>query len=277
MGSKAPDPPDPYKVAEAQTGTNINTAKAQQQIAMTGQVGPTGSVQYVLDPTSPSGYRQITADSPEVAALRGQSQDLQAQFNGTAGSQLGRVSDQLGTPFVMDAARGKVLSDIQQKMLDPMWDQRRSALETQLANEGIRQGSEAYATRLRQFEQQRADNYDKMFLDSYGQANNAALQEYSLPLQELSGLRSAAKGVNMPALPQFGATSSPGVAPTDLTGGVNSAYNAQATNARAAMGGLYGLGSAGLGGWAQAGFPSMWGASAAAPAGMDAAGALLML
>ena len=57
----APKAPDPYKVADAQLQTNIGSAKAQQQLAMNGQVTPYGSVNYVLDPTSPSGPGKSTS------------------------------------------------------------------------------------------------------------------------------------------------------------------------------------------------------------------------
>lgn len=257
MGSKAPDPPDPYKVSAAQTDSNIKTAKAQQQIAMTGQTNPYGSVQYMVDPTSPSGYRAVTEFTPEMQALVQQGQGNQAQFGGTVGKQMGRVDDRLGEGFTFDAGRGTVLSDLKRSMMDPLWKQRKDQLETQLANEGIMPGSDAYETRTRQFGQQQDDAYNKLFLDSYTTANDAALREYLLPLTEMSMLTSAGSGAAMPSLPQFGGTSAPGVAPTDVSGNVNANYNAQVANANAAMGGLYGLGAAGLGGWAQSGFKGL--------------------
>ncbi len=255
MGSKAPDPPDPYKVADAQTGTNIATAKAQQQIGMTGLTGPTSSVSYVLDPSSPSGYRQVTQYSPEMQALLDQAQGNAAQFGSVVGQQTGRVGDSLATPFSMDAGRGKVLSDINQTMMDPLWQHNQDAFETSMANQGIRPGSEEYQLQKRQFDQGKDDAYNKMFLSSYGQANDAALKQYELPMQMYQMLTSAGSGAAMPAPPNTPATSSPGVAPTDLTGAVNSAYQGQVANANASLSGLYGLGAAGLGGWAKAGFP----------------------
>lgn len=254
MGNKAPEPPDPYKVADAQTKSNIDTAKAQQQIAMTGQTNPYGSVQYVLDPTSPSGYRAVTQFSPEMQALQNQAQGNAANFGSTVGQQLGRVNDRLGQDYTLDAGRGAVLSDIQRTMMDPMWSSKQDALQNQLANQGIMPGSQAYQLAMRQFSQQSDDAYNKMFLDSYNTANSAALQNHLLPLTEMGMLTSAGAASPMPALPQFGQTSSPGVAPTDLTSGVNNAYNQQVSQSNAAMGGLYGLGAAGLGGWASTGF-----------------------
>lgn len=214
-------------------------------------------MQFVLDPTSPSGFREVTQFSPEMQALMQQNQDLTAQWGATTGEQLGRVDDRLGETFSFDAGRGAVLSDLKRSMMDPLWERKRDQLETQLANEGIRQGSEAYAERMRQFEQQSGDAYNKLFLDSYTMANDAALKEWLLPLTEMGMLTAAGSGAAMPSLPQFGQPAGPGVAPTDLTGTVMQAYQHEAANANAAMGGLYGLGSAALGGWAQAGFPGL--------------------
>jgi hypothetical protein len=253
MGSKAPEAPDPYAVADADTQGKIKTAKAQQQIAMTGQTNPLGSKQYVIDPSSPSGYREVTEFSPEMQALLSQSQGLQALSGGVLGEKIGHVGDR--GEFSMDAGRGAVLSDVERTMMDPLWNSRSEQFDTQMRNEGIMPGSDAYATRMRQFEQQKADAYNKMFLGSYGMANDAAMKEWMMPLQEAGSIAAIRAGQPMPNIPAFGQTPGAGVAPTDLAGIVNNSYNQQTAQANASMGGLYGLGAAGLGGWASAGFP----------------------
>lgn len=248
----APKPPDPYKVAAAQTQSNIQTAQEQARLAMTGQVTPYGSVQYVTDPTSPSGYRAVSELSPEQQALLAQGQDLQAQYGGVAGSQLGRVSDTMSTPFDLNAARGTEISDIQRTMLDPQWEQQQKSLEADLLNRGIRPGSEQYDIAMRQFGQQRDDAYNKMFLDAYTTANNAALTERNLPIADLNalGIGGQPHGVE----PIGGAaTPSPSVARTDISSDIYNSYNQQMQAYNQQMGGLFGLGSSLLGGWAQAG------------------------
>jgi hypothetical protein len=248
MGSKAPEAPDPYAVADADTKGKIATAKAQQQIAMTGQTNPLGSKQYVIDPSSPSGYREVTEFSPEMQALLGQSQDLQALSGNVIGNKMGVVGDR--GEFSMDAGRGRVLSDVERTMMDPLWGNRTEQFDTQMRNEGIMPGSDAYATRMRQFEQQKADAYNKMFLGSYGMANDAAMKEWMMPLQEAGAIASMRAGQQMPGLPQFGSAPAAGVSPTDLASIVNNNYKSQSDAASASMTGLYGLGAAGLGGWA---------------------------
>lgn len=265
MGSKAPKPPDPAKVSAAQTKSNIETAREQQRLGMTNQDTPWGSVSYIADPSAPGGYRAVTEFSPEQQALFQQSQDLTAQFGGVQGQRLGIGGDMLGRiadmgDFDLNAARGTEISDIQRTFLDPQWAQREESMMSDLMNRGIRPGSPAYEQAMRQFGQQREGAYNQMFLDSYQTANNAALQERQLPFQELAAMLGGAGPTPTPG--QFGTaqTPSPGVAPTDVIGPTYQSYGAAANNANSAMGGLYGLGSAAMGGWASAGFP---GASAA--------------
>jgi hypothetical protein len=244
MGGKAPEAPDPYEVAQAQKEANIETAREQQRLGMTGIESDQYSVQYVTDPSSPSGYRQIGHLSPELQALLGQSQDLSALYGGIAGEQLGRVGDVMANPWDMDASRGTEISDIQRTFLDPVWSGR-----------GIREGSEQWQMAVRDFESQRSQAYDRMFLDAYTTANQAALTERNQPMFELAGLRGGYQGPT-PGMPQIN-TPAPGVAPTDVAGPVMQAYQQEMAAHNAGMGGLFGLGSSLLGGWAMNGFPAI--------------------
>ncbi|MBL8583802.1 MAG: hypothetical protein JNL61_16455, partial [Rhizobiaceae bacterium] len=217
MGKSAPKTPDPYKVAEAQTKSNIETAQAQQKLGMTGQETPWGSIQYVADPNSPSGYRAVTEMSEGQQGLFDQNQALQGQLGDIRSQQLGQLGGLMGTPFDMDAARGRELSDINRTFLDPQWSQRDESFEASLLNRGIRPGSAQYEQMMRQHGQQRNDAYNQMYLGAYNTANNAALQERQRPFQEFAALSGAAtpqqQSVNPANAP------SPGVAPTDLTSG----------------------------------------------------------
>lgn len=250
-----PDQPNPYEVARAQSDANIRTAKEQAKLGMTGQNTPWGSIQYVTDPNSPSGYRAVTNLTPEQQALFEQGQGIQGQFGDILSDQIGRVGETIGGPFDLNAARGNEIADIQRTFLDPQWSERRAAMEADLTNRGIRMGSPAFTSAMRDFEDQRSGAYDRMFLDAYSTANNAALTERNLPLADLAAIRGTAP--TQVGMPQFGNTPQPGVAPTDVTGTVMNAYNTAMGSYNAGMGGLYGMGSAALGGWAQAGFPGI--------------------
>lgn len=249
MSSSAPKPPDPYAVSAAQTQSNIQSAQAQQQLGMTGQVTPTGSVQYVQDPTSPSGYRAITTLTPEEQALFGQGQDTRALATGN-------VDAAMAQPFNMNAAAGTQLSDMQRTFLDPQWNQQEEALKTDLFNRGVRPGDPDYTTEMTNFGNQRDNAYNSMYLNAYQTANQDQLQQRNIPFSDYGVLAGTgqAPAVNPASSP------TPGVAATDVSGNVNAAYQQQVAQSNAQMGGLFGLGQAALGGWASKGFP---GASAA--------------
>lgn len=235
-----PKAPDPAKVAAAQADANIKTAQEQARLAMTGQDSDFGSVSYVKDPTSPSGYRAVSTLAPESQALLGQQRDIQANLGDVTNTSLNNVSSMIsGGPFDLTAARGKEISDIQQTFLDPQWENQRKAVENQLINKGVRPGSEQYEIAMRQFNQQKSDAYNKMFLDAFSTANNAALTERNLPMNDYATLMGTLKPVSS-ALPTVG-TPAPGVAPTDIVGPTYASYNAQAQQAANQASGLYGL------------------------------------
>ncbi|MEL6377175.1 MAG: hypothetical protein AAFQ04_08270 [Pseudomonadota bacterium] len=66
--SKAPTPPDPRETAAAQTGTNVNTAKANSYLGMVDQVTPYGTLTYERiggpDPSSVPGIETISGPGP---------------------------------------------------------------------------------------------------------------------------------------------------------------------------------------------------------------------
>lgn len=254
MGKKAPKAPDPYKTADAQFQLNQRTAQEQARMAMTGQDTPTGTLRYVTDPNSPSGYRAVTELSPAEQQLLTQSQGIQGQYGDVFGNALTAVGNTVGQPFDLNAARGNEIADIQRTFLDPQWQQRDQALQTELMNRGIRPGSEQYDIATRQQGQQRDDAYNKMFLDAYNTANQSALTERNMPLTDMGALLGFPQGATNPT---FQNTPTPGVAPVDLTSLVNQQYQGELSKYNAGMGGLFGLGSAALGGWAMKGFPGL--------------------
>lgn len=244
-----PKAPDPEKVAAAQTKSNIATARETARLGMTGQMSDFGSVSYVQDPSSPSGYRAVQSLSPEDQALLGQQRDLRANLGDVTNTSLNNVSGAIAQPFDLQAGRGREISDIQQTFLDPQWEQNRAALESRMLNQGIRPGSEQYDIAMRQFGQQKDDAYNKMFLDAFSVANNAALTERNLPLSDYATLMGTMSPVssNIPTA----ATPSPQVAPTNIADYIYKSYGIDAANAANQQSGLFGLagtiGSAAIG------------------------------
>lgn len=221
---RSPKPPDPTKTANAQFALNQRTAQEQQRLAMTGQTNTTGSLNYVADASSPSGYRAVSSLNPE----------LQRQYN--------TVLEGLNTP-VSENVDTRLMS-LGRSRLDPIFAERGATLESDLINRGIRPGSDAYASAHDAFGRERTDAYNQLLLQGRGQA----LNEANAPLQRYLSL---VGGGN----PQFGQTPSPGVAPVDYTGLVGQQYQAQAQNQAAKLGGLAGAAGTALGGWAFGGFP----------------------
>jgi hypothetical protein len=101
-GSSAPPAPDPVQVANAQSQSNIATAREQQRLNMINTYGPQGSVVYGADPNAPGGYSQTTSLSPSEQQTYDLSKQAENAALGLAGQQIGRVGDALSTPLNMD-------------------------------------------------------------------------------------------------------------------------------------------------------------------------------
>lgn len=172
------------------------------------------------------------------------------------GQALGRVDETLSQPFdygsVQDVADSSY--NLQTQRLDPQWQQNQQALATQLANQGITQGSEAYGNSMRQFDEGRNDAYERARLSSIStmpQTFQLSSALRSQPLNELNALRTGSQVQNptFGAVPQQQTTAGAnylGAAQGQYQGDLN-AYNAQVGGQNSFMSGLFGLGSAALG------------------------------
>lgn len=142
---------------------------------------------------------------------------------------LGRVDESLSKPFdygsvqdVSDAAYGA-----QTARLDPQWAQNQQAIESQLVNQGLRPGTEAYDNAMRTFSQGKNDAYTQARMA----AINTMPQTYQMssalrnqPLNELNALRTGSQVTNptFTNAPQQGQTSG-----ADFLGAQNAQYGAQ--------------------------------------------------
>lgn len=256
---KAPKTPDYVGAANATAAGNLEAAKYAVNANRVNQYTPYGSQTYVRpsDPKDPNGVWSQRIDlTPEGQALLDQQNKTSAGLAALQDNATARVAQGQQTPFdygsvqdVQDQAYKSFTS-----RLDPQWNQRQSALQTQLANQGIAQGSEAYSNAQRDFDQGRNDAYQQANIG----AINTAPQTFQLanalrsqPLNELNAIRTGAQVTNptFNNVPQQATTAGP-----DLLGATQakyngdlSAYNAQQAGAGNIMGGLFGLGSAALG------------------------------
>lgn len=268
-GGSAPAAPDPAQTAAAQAAANKDTAIAQAQLNMVNQTDAFGNkLTYNQIGTSPQGtpqYEAIQTLSPEQQALANKAQGIYGQGLDTATNLFGQLQGTLGTaaPQYDENYRQQQLAAMLQRQ-QPRLDQQRQALETQLANQGITLGSQAYTDAI--------GNYDRsvndLSLAADTQAGNEARAAYqallggrSQGINELTGLL----GLGQVQSPSFANTPQTGVAPTDVIGPTNLAYQGQLAgwqagqnSSNALMGGLAGLGSAALGGWGTSGFKKFW-------------------
>lgn len=250
---KAPSAPDPKETAAAQAQMNKETAITQYGLGATNQITPYGNLSYQQIGTWPDGTPRFEATqsfSPEQQGLYDEYTGLAQQLGQIGNTQAGNVASTLGQPFQLgNEATESRLMELGRARLDPKFQQDRAALETKLANQGIALGSDAYNTAMQQFGQQENDAYNNLLLSGRAQSANESLAERNQPLTELMALL----GGTQPQSPTFQSTPQPGVAGVDYAGLVNSNYQNQMNAYNAQMGGLFGLGSAALGGWAMGG------------------------
>lgn len=244
-------------------------------------------------------WSQTISLSPEMQALFDQQMKLQQGLFGAQDAALGRVNQTMGTG--LDTSNFQQLGDVYDptkatnnatellmQRLNPELDRQQDALRTQLANQGIAQGSAAYNNALSNFGQQRNDAATQAALQgimlgmqqqgmTFGQSSQKRGQQLqeaaylrSLPLNELNALRTGNQ-VSMPQFPGYAQQATTGGA--DILGATQAGYNSAlgASNAQNAM--AYQQGS-GLGGLAGAGLGYFFGGPMGGLLGSGVGGAL---
>lgn len=249
-----PKAPDPDKTAAAQSGMNRDTALTTQAINMVNQVTPDGNLTYsqngnssfvdskgktVYTPT----YTATTTLSPQQQAIKAQTDAASLNLGKLANQQSAAISDQLSKPFKYTTSDAEDYAyKLGAKRLDPRFAQEQDALRSQLIASGLRQNTPAFDDAMAKFGQTKNDAYDQLALGAQQQGYQQAFTEYNNPINTISALMSGSQVQN----PQFTNTPTTNVGGVDYTGLVNSNYQAKVQNQNAAMGGLFGLASAGI-------------------------------
>jgi hypothetical protein len=256
---KAPKPPSAQSTSAAATGTNVATAIANAQLNNVNQVGPDGTLTYDntgsyswTDPFTKETYTiprttVTTKLSPEQQAIADQQNRTKLNLGTLAGDQSEFLNEYMATPFDgSNEATEARLMELGSKRLDPMLARRREALTTQLSNQGLKQGSEAYERALELDSQSANDAYNQLLLSGRGQAFSEAQATRNQPINEIAALQSGSQV----SQPSFGNFSQGSIPTTDNAGLINNNYNqrysawqADAANDNALVGGLFGLGS----------------------------------
>jgi hypothetical protein len=289
---QAPPPPDPYKVAGAQTGQNVQSAIANSYLGNVDQVGPYGSTTYKQGESftmkGPDGqtyqvprFTQTQTLSPGQQRLYDQQTELGSNLNNLALSQTQRLSNHLNKPIDFSglpdisndfsADRGRV----EQAMFDRVAPQNQrdyDALENRLINQGFARGTQAFTDAMDEY--RRGINDQKLAITArglqeqqglYGMASNRrsqAMQEALLarnqPINEITALMGGGQ-VHVPGAQPYQAGN---IAAADVAGNVyNTAalqqkqYEQQMAQRNQNLAGLYGLGQAAI-----LGGTKLWGA-----------------
>ena len=274
---KAPPVPDPEKVAAAQAASNVSTGVSNSWLGNANERGPLGNVNYkvtghhyVGGQDVPS-FTKITTLSPTQQRLYDQQTAIGGQENDIAGTELGQLKQSLSTPLNYDglpqapAYDRQHYEDALNSRLEPQLQRDRSALEAQLANQGVRAGSEAYREAMALNDRGRNDarsqsvlnagNYADQEQASGYQARDHAIQERaalrSQPINEISTLMNGGQVT----MPQFAQYRGGNIANTDTAGITQQGfqnqmgiYNQKVASRNAMMGGIAGIAGAALGG-----------------------------
>src|SRR5262245_17319646 len=145
-GGKAPPPADPVATANQAAKMNRRTAVTQYELGATNQVTPYGNLSYRQMGSWADGtprFEATTALSPNQQRLLTTGEQAQQNIAEIGRDQSARIGKLLAEPVVIDneAAENR-LWQLGRKRLDPMFAERRAALENDLFNRGVRPGSE---------------------------------------------------------------------------------------------------------------------------------------
>ncbi len=264
MGSKgsAPEPPDPRETSQAQTGTSVATAIANASLGNVNQVTPDGTLTYnqsgthkFHDPYTGQTYNIPTYTATQTLSKAQQAiknKDDAAQLNlaTLANNQSGFLNDYMAQPFEYGVGEheqwaGGLYDDLNSEGNS----QAMETLTAQLANRGINVGSEAYNREMANLRESQMDSRNRFMLDSYNTGMNSALTQRNQPINEITALLSGSQVSH----PNFVNANTSQIPTTDVAGNINQNYNQQMgiwqqqnANANALMGGLFGLGAAGI-------------------------------
>jgi hypothetical protein len=292
MGKKAPAaPPAPdYRGAAIEQGAaNLEAARATARLSNPNTYTPYGTQLVSYDGDIPT-IRQTLTPTAQKTLEAQQGVELSLANLGSKGAQT--ASNVLDKPFSFGGPNVQTSLDLSNvaKMpvnagmtgqeaimsrLEPSLARQRTSTETNLINQGLRPGTEAYDNAIRSLGEQETDARTQAVLQGlnldiganqqgFGQALEAgkfgntaqqqmlaqAIQGRQMPLNEITALMSGSQIQN----PQFGAYSGSTVQPAPIFAGTQAQgafdqnnYNQQVSQANAATAGLYSLGGAALG------------------------------
>jgi len=255
--SSPPPAPDYSGAAQATAQGNLEATRAATKANRINQYTPYGSLTYSQSGDDPDGGWSQTVNLNDVGQkLLDYQNNASLGLGEQTGLALDRVGQGLSQPFdfgsvgdVQNAAEGAITS-----RLDPMWDRKQQQTETQLVNQGLRPGTEAYDNAMKDFNFGRNDAYQQAILSGINtmpQTFQLANSLRNQPLNELNALRTGSQVTNptFNQVPQQQTTTGANMLGAAQAQGQydQGVYNAGVGANNSLMSGLFGLGSAGIG------------------------------
>lgn len=267
MGKDSPSPPpapDYTGAAQATAQGNKDAAIAAAESNRVNQITPYGNLTYQQTGKSEAGnplWQATQTLSPAEQAKLDANNQLSQSLLKTAQHGLGQVDNLLSntaldeSKLAQPSIQGQAVQDAIMSRLRPELEHQQQGLDTQLANQGIMQGSEAWKNAQTQQANNRNDLMTQAALQGIntGQAarQQGVVEQYaaqSRPLDIVNALRTGNQ-VQNPSfvnVPQQATTAGP-----DLLGAAQGNYNAQMGQYNAAQAGnnnmtsgLFSLGAA---------------------------------
>ena len=296
MGKKAPAPPPApdYRGAAIEQGAaNLESARATARLSNPNTYTPYGTQLVSYEGDIPTIRQTLTPTAQKTLEAQ---QGVDLSLSNLAQKGTGIASNVLDKPFSFggpDVQTSLDLSNVAKipvnagmtgqeaimSRLEPSLARQRTSTETNLINQGLRPGTEAYDNAIQLLGQQETDARTQAVLQGlnldiganaqgYNQAlqtgqfgNTAqqqalaqAIQSRQMPLNEINALMSSSQIEN----PQFGAYSGANVAPAPVFAGAQAQgqfeqnkYNQQVAQNNAMTQGLFSLAGAGAGAYGQ--------------------------
>lgn len=258
MSLSAPAPPDPVATANAQEGMNKATATWQNELNQTNQTTPYGTQTYQQTGTRSDGspiFASTTQLNAPEQKLFDTAVNTQQGVGNAANKLIGNLGGMLSTAPNLgnDALIAKEMGWTN-NFLQPTFNTQTSNLNSNLAAQGITQGSDAWNNAERGLSQGQSGTETSALSQFLPEAFNQSLAAYQAPINTLGTLL----GESQPGNVASSLTSAPQaqIQPANLEGLVQQDYQFQNQNYANTMSGIFGIGDALAGGWAKAGFAS---------------------
>jgi hypothetical protein len=262
--------PDYAGAAQQTAQGNLDAARAATAANRVNQVTPYGSLQYSVTGQDPYGNPTWTSTStlsPDQQALYDYDIQTSKGLGQLQQKGLGYVDQMLQSPF--DTSKlpqtginaGEQMTDSIMRRLQPAMAMEQKSFDTQMANQGIPLGSEAYQNAKRMFDERQNDKLvssviqgTQTGLQARGQGFSEQAYQRNEPINTLNAVRSGSQVTNPNSFfvnaPQQATTSGADyLGAAGMTGNAAIA-NANATNAQrnAMISGMFNLASSAAGG-----------------------------